>query len=93
MNIIIAGGGTGGHLFPGIAIAEAFTEKDPNNKILFVSTGRPVELAILEKSGFSHRRITAEGIKGRGVWNQIISLLKIPKGIVDSLFILKEFQM
>jgi len=92
MNIIIAGGGTGGHLFPGIAIAEAFKEKDPNNNILFVSTGRPVELAILKKSGYSHRRITAEGIKGRGTWNQIISLLKIPKGIIDSFLILKEFQ-
>jgi len=43
LKIIIAGGGTGGHLFPGIAIAQAFTAKNPDNRIVFVSIGNALE--------------------------------------------------
>ena len=50
MRIVIAGGGTGGHLFPGIAIAEAFAERNEKSKILFVSTGRPFEISVLSKT-------------------------------------------
>jgi UDP-N-acetylglucosamine--N-acetylmuramyl-(pentapeptide) pyrophosphoryl-undecaprenol N-acetylglucosamine transferase len=81
MRIVIAGGGTGGHLFPGIAIAEAFAARNANNKILFVSTGRPFEISVLSKTDFKHKSITAEGIKGRGLWKQVVSVFKIPKGI------------
>ncbi len=92
MRVIIAGGGTGGHLFPGIAIAEAFMAKDSDNRVLFVSTGKPFELSVLSKKGFAHKRITSEGIKGRGFFRQIRSMLKIPKGIFESIRIIKEFR-
>ena len=42
LRIVMAGGGTGGHLFPAIAIAEAFLEKNPLNTILFVSYGQAI---------------------------------------------------
>lgn len=92
MRIIIAGGGTGGHLFPGIAIAEAFMERDKKNEVLFVGTGKPFEISILSKTCFMYQSITAEGIKGRGLWNQIVSIAKIPKGVVESVKILKNFK-
>ena len=92
MRIVIAGGGTGGHLFPGIAIAEAFAERNEKSKILFVSTGRPFEISVLSKTDFKHKAITAEGIKGRGLWRQAVSILKIPKGIFESIMILKKFR-
>jgi len=92
MRIIIAGGGTGGHLFPGIAIAEAFTARDNENRVLFVSTGKPFEMSILSKTAFKHKPITAEGIKGRGIWKQAVSVLKIPKAIFESIMILKDFR-
>ncbi len=38
MRLVIAGGGTGGHLFPGMAIAEAFVDRDPKNEVLFIGT-------------------------------------------------------
>ncbi|MGD9082097.1 MAG: glycosyltransferase, partial [Desulfobacterales bacterium] len=41
VRIVIAGGGTGGHLFPGIALAQEFTGRNPNNRLLFVGTGKP----------------------------------------------------
>jgi UDP-N-acetylglucosamine--N-acetylmuramyl-(pentapeptide) pyrophosphoryl-undecaprenol N-acetylglucosamine transferase len=92
LRIVIAGGGTGGHLFPGIAMAQEFMTGNPNNRLLFVGTGKPFETTALSKAGFAHKRITSEGIKGRGLWNQTKSILKIPKGIFESVMILKRFR-
>ncbi|MBW2603164.1 MAG: undecaprenyldiphospho-muramoylpentapeptide beta-N-acetylglucosaminyltransferase [Deltaproteobacteria bacterium] len=92
LRVVIAGGGTGGHLFPGIAIAQEFLARNAENSVLFVGTGKPFETSILSETGFDHRRITAEGFKGRGVWNQIVSILKAPRGIVESILILKGFK-
>jgi UDP-N-acetylglucosamine--N-acetylmuramyl-(pentapeptide) pyrophosphoryl-undecaprenol N-acetylglucosamine transferase len=92
LRVVIAGGGTGGHLFPGIAIAQEFLAKNAKNSVLFVGTGKRFEVSTLSEAGFAHRRITAEGLKGRGIWNQLISILKLPKGIVESILILKDFK-
>ena len=92
MRIIIAGGGTGGHLFPGIAIADALATRDKKNRVLFVGTGKPFEISVLSKTAFKYKSITAEGIKGRGLWRQAVSVLKIPKGIFESIMILKDFR-
>ena len=92
MLVIIAGGGTGGHLFPGIAIAQEFMARDRKNRVLFVNAGRPFEKSILSKTGFGQKSITAEGIKGRSLWQQIISVLKIPKGICESVQIMTNFK-
>ena len=91
MRVLIAGGGTGGHLFPGIAIAEAFRVKEPGSEILFVGTGNPLEVSTLSKKGFDHMEIVAEGLKGRGLWRQIRSLLKIPFGVWQALRIIWRF--
>jgi UDP-N-acetylglucosamine--N-acetylmuramyl-(pentapeptide) pyrophosphoryl-undecaprenol N-acetylglucosamine transferase len=89
---VIAGGGTGGHLFPGIAIAQEFMTRNSNNSLLFVGTGKPFETTALSEAGFTHKHITAEGIKGRGLWNQVVSILKIPRGVFESILILKRFK-
>lgn len=92
MRIVITGGGTGGHLFPGIAMAQEFMTRNPENSVLFVGTGKPFELSILSKWGFRHKRITAEGIKRRRLREQVLSIAKIPKGIFESILILKRFK-
>lgn len=91
LNIIIAGGGTGGHLFPGIAIAREFMARNPESRVLFVSTGRPLELEILGRAGFSHRRIRAEGIKGRGLFAKMGALCKVPGSILEALGVIRGF--
>ena len=91
LRIVIAGGGTGGHLFPGIAIAREFEVRNSATKVIFVSTGNPMERSVLSKTVFELRCITVAGIKGRGVWNQLKSVLKIPKGILESMGIIKDF--
>jgi len=88
VKVLIAGGGTGGHLFPGMALAEAFRMKEPAGEILFVGTENPLEISTLSKKGFDHVGITAEGLKGRGLWRQIRSLAKIPKGFLQAVAII-----
>ncbi len=92
LRVVIAGGGTGGHLFPGLAIAQEFMTRDKRNTIIFVSTGNALERSVLSETDFKLETITAEGIKGRGLWNQAKSALKIPKGIIESLRILKDYK-
>jgi UDP-N-acetylglucosamine--N-acetylmuramyl-(pentapeptide) pyrophosphoryl-undecaprenol N-acetylglucosamine transferase len=91
LRIVIAGGGTGGHLFPGIAVAQEFEARNPASRVIFVSTGNPLERSVLSKTGYTLQTITAAGIKGRGLWNQIKSVAKIPKGILEANRILKNF--
>jgi UDP-N-acetylglucosamine--N-acetylmuramyl-(pentapeptide) pyrophosphoryl-undecaprenol N-acetylglucosamine transferase len=91
LRVVIAGGGTGGHLFPGIAIANEFMARNSATRIKFVSTGNPLEKAVLSKAGFDLQSIQVAGIKGRGIWNQIASVLKIPGAIVAAMGFLKRF--
>ena len=91
LRIVMAGGGTGGHLFPAIAITEAFLEINPLNTILFVSTGKSFEKKVLAEQGFSLECITAEGIKGRGIRHQVRALTRLPKGVMEALRILSDF--
>ena len=91
LRIVIAGGGTGGHLFPGIAIAKEFMARNSATRIIFVSTGNRLEKAVLSKAGFDLRSIQVAGIKGRGIWNQIKSVLKIPAAVLDARGLLKNF--
>ena len=91
LRVVIAGGGTGGHLFPGIAIAQEFETRNSATRIIFVSTGNPMEKSVLSKSGYELRCVTAAGIKGRGIWNQLVSVLKIPRGILEARRIFKDF--
>ena len=92
LRIAMAGGGTGGHLFPGIAIAQEFMRRDLQNEIIFISTGNPLERRILSKLSFALERITVEGMKGRGWWNQFKSICKLPKGLFDAFRILRRFK-
>ena len=91
LSIVFAGGGTGGHLNPGIAIAQEFVTRNADSRILFMGTDRPLEASLISKAGFAHQSVTAEGLKGRGIRRQIASLLKLPRGIVESIGILKRF--
>jgi len=92
LRVIITGGGTGGHLFPGIAIAEAFIERGKDTKLLFVSVGNGFEQSVLSRAGFDLKGVTAEGIKGRSLFLKLRSVVKIPKGIIEAVGILKSFK-
>lgn len=91
MRIVIAGGGTGGHLFPGIAVAEEFIKRDRQTEILFIGTKRGIESKLLGALGFELRTIDVEGIKGRGLKALIKGIYQVPQSIWQSRRILKQF--
>jgi UDP-N-acetylglucosamine--N-acetylmuramyl-(pentapeptide) pyrophosphoryl-undecaprenol N-acetylglucosamine transferase len=92
LRLAIAGGGTGGHLFPGIAIAREWLGRNPENRVLFVGTDRAFEKRILAESGFVHASITAAGIKGLGLFKKIRAAGRIPRGILQAVGILARFR-
>jgi len=92
LRLAIAGGGTGGHLFPGIAIAREWLGRHPESRVLFVGTDRTFEKEILAENGFTHTAITAAGIKGLGLFKKIRALACIPKGIGQAIGILGRFK-
>lgn len=60
---LFAGGGTGGHLAPGIAVAEELRLRDPNCRIVFVGAGRPIEERMLNGTGFEYRKLSAQPLR------------------------------
>lgn len=91
MKIIIAAGGTGGHLFPGIALAEEFKTKNGSNQVLFIGTKRKMEKQILIPQGFVFNAIDAASLKGKNLFDLLKSLVSIPKSILKSILIIKDF--
>ncbi len=92
MKLVIAGGGTGGHLFPAIAIARAFKAEDLNGSVLFVGTRNGIEAKIIPNTEFPIRFITARGMMNTGIINSIVSALEIPVGLFQSISIIRKFK-
>ncbi|MDB9822724.1 undecaprenyldiphospho-muramoylpentapeptide beta-N-acetylglucosaminyltransferase [Deltaproteobacteria bacterium] len=91
LRVIIAGGGTGGHLFPGIAVGREILKRDRSAEILFVTAGRKIESHILADAGFEQVTIRVQGMKGRGWRNAVKAMLILPCGLIQSLYTIKKF--
>lgn len=84
-TLMIAGGGTGGHIYPAIAIAREFLAGDPSRKVVFVGTERGLEKQIVPKAGFPLEFIDVGGLKGKGGLDLIRNVFKIPMGLIQAL--------
>jgi len=91
-RLLMAGGGTGGHLFPAVAVAEEFMRRETDTEVLFVGTGRPLEQEILGPRGFNTRKITASGFMGKSLPARLLSMAEIPVGLAQSAGILLRFK-
>lgn len=92
MRVIFAGGGTGGHLFPGLAVAREFERRDERTEILFVGTERGIEYRVVPKEGFRLETLSVKGIKGRGLRGVAEALYGVPASFLRSLAIIRRFQ-
>lgn len=92
MRVIIAAGGTGGHIFPGVAIAREFKQRDPATTILFVGTARGLESKIVPRAGFDLELINVGALKGVSIFERTKSLVGLPMSFVAALRILKRFK-
>ncbi len=85
IRVVIAGGGTGGHLYPGIALARKLMEHDAEMEITFIGTERGIESRVLPKEGFALKTIASAGLVGKRGISRLISLLKLPVGILQAM--------
>jgi UDP-N-acetylglucosamine--N-acetylmuramyl-(pentapeptide) pyrophosphoryl-undecaprenol N-acetylglucosamine transferase len=92
MKLIVAGGGTGGHLFPGIAVAEEFLSRDPAHEVLFVGTERGIEARAVPAAGYKLEIISAAGIRGKRSLSQIKGAAMMVYGYAQSRKILKSYR-
>lgn len=92
MKMLIAGGGTGGHLFPGIALAEEITTRQKGNDVLFVGTERGLEATMVPKLGYELKLIRISGLNRQGLLRTIRGLLRLPMAFFQALKILRAFR-
>ncbi len=92
MKILIAGGGTGGHFFSGVAVGEAFLTRNDDNVVVYVGTAQGIEARVGPKEGLDVRFITISGIKGKGIVSRLAALLKLPLSLLQSMgIVLREW--
>lgn len=89
MKVIIAGGGTGGHLYPGIAIARELL-KEGGNEVLFVGTEQGIEAKVLPREGLPVRFIAVGKLKGMKLLSIIKTVFTLPWSVYQSFRLLRE---
>jgi len=90
MTIVIAAGGTGGHLYPAVALAREFLQCNPKMKILFVGTARGLESKVLAHEGFELALISAKPVMGRGPIDILKGLCAMPVSFWQCRTILRQ---
>ena len=91
MKFLIAGGGTGGHLYPGVALAEEITTRGQGNEVLFVGTQRGIEARVIPELGYPLELIDVKGLKGTGLLRMVLGVLRLPVSFFQSWRIISTF--
>ena len=92
MKVLIAAGGTGGHIYPGIAVANEIMNRDAESEVLFVGTARGLEKKIVPENGFQLSLINSAGLKNVGVVGKIKGLSVLPKSFLEARRLIRQFR-
>ena len=84
IRLLITGGGTGGHIFPAIATAEAFCRRLPGTRVLFVGTRRKMDKSSLAHHGFATKGIHCQGLKGKGLLALAQAFILLPFSFMEA---------
>ncbi len=91
-TLMIAGGGTGGHIYPAIAVAQEWMARDATRQVIFVGTERGLEKTIVPKAGFPIEFISVGGLKGKGVADKIRNAFRLPAGLMHAFSIVGKYR-
>ncbi|TAK12457.1 MAG: undecaprenyldiphospho-muramoylpentapeptide beta-N-acetylglucosaminyltransferase [Acidobacteria bacterium] len=83
-RVVIAGGGTGGHLYPGVAVARELLRRRPDAQVTFAGTARGLEATLVPKEGFELDVIRSAGLKGRSIVKALRGLAMVPVSLADA---------
>ena len=92
MKVIMTGGGTGGHIYPAIAIADKIKEEQPDAEILFVGTEHGLEKKIVPQNGYPIQFVTVEGIDRKNLLRNVNVARKLLKGKIEAKRIVEDFE-
>lgn len=92
MRVIMTGGGTGGHVYPAIAIADEIKRRSPESEIIFVGTAHGIENKIVSDAGYKLRHITVTGIYRKKLWKNFKTAKDLQKGLREAKLIINEFK-
>ena len=92
MKILLSGGGTGGHVYPAIAIANRIKEEHPEAEIVFVGTSTGIEAEIVPKYGYKLETVTVQGFKRKIDFDNVKRVFKLFKGLEQSRKVVKKFK-
>jgi UDP-N-acetylglucosamine--N-acetylmuramyl-(pentapeptide) pyrophosphoryl-undecaprenol N-acetylglucosamine transferase len=92
MRALIAAGKTGGHIYPGIAVAKEIVRRDPKSEVRFVGTARGLENRLVPEAGFELSIIDSAGLKNVGAVARVRGLLVLPKSFLAARSLIREFR-
>jgi UDP-N-acetylglucosamine--N-acetylmuramyl-(pentapeptide) pyrophosphoryl-undecaprenol N-acetylglucosamine transferase len=84
LRVVIAGGGTGGHLYPGIAVARELLVRRPDADVIFAGTARGIEARVVPREGFTLDVIRSAGLKGKSLTARLRGAALVPLGLGDA---------
>ncbi len=89
-KLLIAGGGTGGHVFPALAVAREWLNRDASREVVFVGTEKGMEMRLVPEAGFKLETIRSAGLKGMGPVRLAKNLARLAPALADSAAILRR---
>jgi UDP-N-acetylglucosamine--N-acetylmuramyl-(pentapeptide) pyrophosphoryl-undecaprenol N-acetylglucosamine transferase len=92
MRVLIAAGGTGGHIYPGIAVAKEIMRRDHSSLVRFVGTARGLETRLVPNAGFELSIIESSGLVNMGLVQRLRGLLILPKSLLAARRLIKTWQ-
>ena len=92
MRVLIAAGGTGGHIYPGIAVAKEILRRDSASRVRFVGTVRGLENKLVPDEGFELSLIESTGLKNVGFVGQLRGLFLLPRSFLAARRLIREFR-
>jgi UDP-N-acetylglucosamine--N-acetylmuramyl-(pentapeptide) pyrophosphoryl-undecaprenol N-acetylglucosamine transferase len=92
IRLMLTGGGTGGHLFPAIATAEALCKRLPGSEVLFVGTKRKMDKTSLEQYGFAAKSIHCKGLKGKNFLALVQAVAVLPISCIEAMVHILRFK-
>lgn len=92
MRVLFAAGGTGGHIYPAIAVANEVVRRDAGSQVRFVGTARGLETKLVPQAGFELSLIESAGLMNMGAAARLRGLAVLPKSFLDARRVIREFQ-
>ena len=90
LRVLIAGGGTGGHIIPALAVANDLTERH-SAEVLFVGTARGLEIRLVPEAGFNLRLVDVGPLKSVSLMTRLRTLLNLPRSLFACKRLIREF--